>query len=105
MFQSSCRWMGAECLPRVLLDDDRWADSCLPGEEVGYFCSFCTIATSMLCLSMCWLINNPFFYLFFKSVISVLISVSKNVSTFITIFGKSQACTNSVYQAPFFPHP
>ena len=25
--------------PRVLLDDDRWADSCLPGEEVGYFCS------------------------------------------------------------------
>ena len=33
--------------PRVLLDDDRWADSCLPGEEVGYFCSFCTIPTSM----------------------------------------------------------
>ena len=29
--------------PRVLLDDDSWADSCLPGEEVGYFCSFCTI--------------------------------------------------------------
>ena len=25
--------------PRVLLDDDRWADLCLPGEEVGYFCS------------------------------------------------------------------
>ena len=29
--------------PRVLLDDDSWADSCLPGEEVGYICSFFTI--------------------------------------------------------------
>ena len=42
--------------PRMLLDDDRWADSCLPGEEVGYFCSFCTIDTSMLCLCMCGLV-------------------------------------------------
>ena len=35
--------MSSHHKPRVLLDDDRWADSCLPGEEVGYFCSFCTI--------------------------------------------------------------
>ena len=35
------RWVYSFCSykPRVVLEDDRWVDLCLPGEEVGYFCS------------------------------------------------------------------